>query len=56
MAINLYGQLPNEGEVLLGTYDKAGEVKAAKDEYTEVFKEEGIKMRVEVAKVNEPKR
>lgn len=48
--INVYGKLPNGPEVLLDVAERAGDAQAIKKEWGEVFKDEGITFRVEVAK------
>jgi len=40
--MNLYGQLPGENKVLLASVNTIAEIKAEKDDYAEVFKDEGI--------------
>lgn len=49
--INVYGKLPNESEVLLAQAERAGDAQAIKKEWGDVFKDEGITFRVEVAKI-----
>ena len=48
--INVYGQLPNQPEVLLAQVERAGEAQAIKKEYLEAFATEGITFRVTSSK------
>jgi hypothetical protein len=47
--IAVYGKLPNEGEVLLATVERAGDAQAVKKEYLSVFEKDGITFRVQSA-------